>query len=119
MCLRHDALLKRRRAQSLYVWSAVGLCALLLLAAVYLPGFSAVLKLTHPRAEGWLLHRAARRPIGCGSGPEDLRRNECRKRLQCAENANLEQEREDHDRTRFHLQSVEASGIATANDSSD
>ena len=38
-----------------YVWGALGLCVVLLLAAVYLPGLSNVLKLTHPGSQGWLL----------------------------------------------------------------
>ena len=38
-----------------YVWGALGLCVVLLLAAVYVPVLSSVLKLTHPGTDGWLL----------------------------------------------------------------
>ena len=38
-----------------YIWSALGLCVLLLLAAVYVPLLSKVLKLTDPGLNGWLL----------------------------------------------------------------
>jgi P-type Ca2+ transporter type 2C len=38
-----------------YVWGALGICILLLLAAVYLPVLSDVLKLHAPGAKGWLL----------------------------------------------------------------
>jgi Ca2+-transporting ATPase len=38
-----------------YVWGAVAICTLLLLAAVYVPVLSAVLKVSHPGAPGWLV----------------------------------------------------------------
>ncbi|MCK4959102.1 MAG: HAD-IC family P-type ATPase, partial [Planctomycetes bacterium] len=38
-----------------YVWSALGLCVLLLIAAVYVPLLSKVLKLTDPGLNGWIL----------------------------------------------------------------
>jgi Ca2+-transporting ATPase len=38
-----------------YVWGALALCTLLLLAAVYLPGLAGVLSLADPGPEGWLL----------------------------------------------------------------
>jgi Ca2+-transporting ATPase len=41
--------------RNLYVWGALGLCVLLLLAAVYMPGLSSVLRPTHPGAMGWLV----------------------------------------------------------------
>ena len=38
-----------------WMWLAVATCILLLLAAVYLPWLSDVLKVSHPGADGWLL----------------------------------------------------------------
>jgi Ca2+-transporting ATPase len=38
-----------------FVWGAVALCSVLLLAAVYVPPLARVLKVTPPTAEGWLL----------------------------------------------------------------
>ena len=38
-----------------YVWGALALCVLLLLAAVYTPGLAEVLRLNHPGLAGWLL----------------------------------------------------------------
>jgi len=38
-----------------YVWAAIALCTLLLLAVVYLPGISAILKLTSPGLKAWAL----------------------------------------------------------------
>jgi Ca2+-transporting ATPase len=38
-----------------FVWGALGLCTLLLLGAVYLPGLSHVLKVANPGTAGWLL----------------------------------------------------------------
>jgi len=38
-----------------WIWLAVAICILLLLAAVYLPWLSDVLKVSHPGADGWLL----------------------------------------------------------------
>jgi Ca2+-transporting ATPase len=40
---------------NIYVWSALALCTALLLAAVYTPGVSAVLRLTAPGLTGWVL----------------------------------------------------------------
>jgi Ca2+-transporting ATPase len=42
-----------------YVWGALGLCVVLLLAAVYMPLLANVLKLTNPGTKGWLLVIAA------------------------------------------------------------
>jgi Ca2+-transporting ATPase len=41
--------------RSPWVWGAVGLCAALLLLAVYLPGLSQVLRLPPPDPRGWLV----------------------------------------------------------------
>ena len=38
-----------------YIWAALAICAVLLLAAVYLPGLSDVLNTVNPGADGWLL----------------------------------------------------------------
>jgi Ca2+-transporting ATPase len=38
-----------------FLWGALALCILLLLAAVYLPGLAGVLKVVRPSLEGWLL----------------------------------------------------------------
>jgi P-type Ca2+ transporter type 2C len=38
-----------------YIWGALALCTLLLIAAVYLPGLSTVLKVTDPGWKGWLV----------------------------------------------------------------
>jgi Ca2+-transporting ATPase len=38
-----------------FLWGALALCILLLLAAVYLPGLAGVLKVVRPSREGWLL----------------------------------------------------------------
>jgi len=52
---RGTTLLHNDVVRNPYVWGAVGLCVLLLLAAVYMPGLSNVLKLSHPGAKGWLV----------------------------------------------------------------
>ena len=41
--------------RNVWIWLAVAICMLLLLAAVYLPQLSAVLEISHPGTEGWLL----------------------------------------------------------------
>ena len=38
-----------------FIWGALGLCTVLLLAVVYLPGLAEVLKLERPGADGWTL----------------------------------------------------------------
>lgn len=45
--------------RNIYVWGALALCVLILLAAVYLKGLSSVLSLSPPGASGWLLIIAA------------------------------------------------------------
>ena len=52
---RGTTLFRNDVVRSLYVWGAIGLCVLLLMAAVYMPGLSDVLKLSHPGAKGWLV----------------------------------------------------------------
>ncbi|MHC4714054.1 MAG: cation-translocating P-type ATPase, partial [Planctomycetota bacterium] len=47
--LRNDVTLNR------WVWAALGLCTVLLVAAVYLPGLSDVLRLEDPGVRGWAL----------------------------------------------------------------
>ena len=41
--------------RNIWVWAAVLLCMLLIVAAVYVPGLATVLQLEHPGREGWLL----------------------------------------------------------------
>jgi len=41
--------------RNLWVWAAVVLCVLLVLAAVYMPVLATVLELEHPGRDGWLL----------------------------------------------------------------
>lgn len=48
-------LFKNEVVENPYIWSALGLCVILLLAAVYVPLLSEVLKLTDPGLKGWLL----------------------------------------------------------------
>jgi Ca2+-transporting ATPase len=50
-----STLLRNDVVRNRYVWSATGICTLLLLAAVYIPLFSGVLKLSPPDMRGWLL----------------------------------------------------------------
>lgn len=50
---RKTGLLDNEIVKNPYVWAALGLCTVLLLAAVYLPGFSRILHLTHPGPGGW------------------------------------------------------------------
>lgn len=38
-----------------FVWGALGLCTVLILAAVYIPGIATVLKVTNPGMKGWIL----------------------------------------------------------------
>jgi Ca2+-transporting ATPase len=38
-----------------FVWGALGICIILILAAVYVPVFSQVLRVFHPGKEGWIL----------------------------------------------------------------
>jgi Ca2+-transporting ATPase len=48
-------LFKNEVVENPYIWAALGLCILLLLAAVYVPLLSEVLKLTNPGLNGWIL----------------------------------------------------------------
>jgi Ca2+-transporting ATPase len=41
--------------RNLYVWGAIVLCTILILAAVYIPVFADVLSVVHPGKEGWIL----------------------------------------------------------------
>lgn len=50
-----SAFLRNDITRNSFVWSALGLCIVLLLAAVYLPGFADVLHVVHPEKEGWIL----------------------------------------------------------------
>jgi Ca2+-transporting ATPase len=50
-----SALLRNDVSRNPFVWGALALCAALLLAAVYLPGLSLVLKLVDPGTGGWSL----------------------------------------------------------------
>ncbi|MFC1682937.1 cation-translocating P-type ATPase [Candidatus Zixiibacteriota bacterium] len=50
---RGSRLLRNEITQNPFVWAALAMCSGLLLASVYLPGLSDVLKLTHPGAKGW------------------------------------------------------------------
>ena len=60
-------LFKNEIVENPYVWAALGLCVLLLLAAVYVPLLSEVLKLTNPGLNGWILIIAAS-SIPCVAG---------------------------------------------------
>ena len=48
-------LFKNEVVENPYIWAALGLCILLLLAVVYVPLLSEVLKLTNPGLNGWIL----------------------------------------------------------------
>lgn len=52
---RGSRLLDNEITGNRFVWGALGLCTLLLLGAVYLPGLSHVLKVSHPGTTGWLI----------------------------------------------------------------
>ncbi|MEF8874123.1 MAG: cation-transporting P-type ATPase [Candidatus Thermoplasmatota archaeon] len=47
--------LKNEVTRNKYVWGALGLCTLILVAAVYLPGISTVLRTEDPGLVGWML----------------------------------------------------------------
>ena len=53
------SLFRNEIVENAYVWAALGLCVILLLAAVYVPLLSGVLELTDPGPSGWLLVAAA------------------------------------------------------------
>lgn len=60
-----------------YAWGALGLCVLLLLTAVYLPGLPNVLKLTQPGSQGWLMEIGfSLVPLTVGRPVKGLKRNE-------------------------------------------
>jgi P-type Ca2+ transporter type 2C len=50
-----SGLLRNEITRNRYVWGALGLCVLLLLAAVYLPILSTALGTVAPGLSGWLL----------------------------------------------------------------
>lgn len=52
---RGTTLLHNDVVRNPYVWGAIVICVLLLLAAVYLPGLAVILHLGHPGYQGWLL----------------------------------------------------------------
>jgi len=47
--------IKNEVVQNLYVWGALLLCILLLLAAIYIPGLANILQVTDPGLDGWAL----------------------------------------------------------------
>jgi Ca2+-transporting ATPase len=52
---RGSSFLRNDITKNPFIWGALGLCILLLLATVYVPVFANVLSLTHPGKEGWVL----------------------------------------------------------------
>ncbi len=46
---------KNEITRNSWIWAAIGLCTMLILAAVYTPLFAAVLQLSSPGAAGWLV----------------------------------------------------------------
>jgi Ca2+-transporting ATPase len=52
---RDSSFLRNDITKNPFIWGALGLCTILLLTVVYLPGFADVLNLTHPGKEGWVL----------------------------------------------------------------
>lgn len=52
---RGTRLLRNEITTNPYVWSALGLCVVLLLLALYVPFLAAVLRLVRPGAEGWVV----------------------------------------------------------------
>ena len=56
---RASGLLDNEIVENPWIWGALGLCLLLLLAAVYVPGLNTVLKVTDPGLSGWSLVAAA------------------------------------------------------------
>ena len=54
-----------------FVWGAIGLCAGLLLATVYVDGLRDVLRITKPGAQGWLASAGDEPcPVGGGTGDQ-------------------------------------------------
>ena len=73
---RRSSLLAREVAGNLYVWGALGLCAAMLLLAVYVPPVARALRLVDPGVRGWgvvaamsLAPLAAGRSCGAPAGP--------------------------------------------------
>ncbi len=52
---KNSALIKNEVTQNPYIWGAIGLCVMLILAAVYMPVLSNVLNTVEPGFIGWLL----------------------------------------------------------------
>jgi P-type Ca2+ transporter type 2C len=52
---RASGVLDNEIVRNPWIWGALALCVLLLLAAVYVPGLNTVLKVTDPGLSGWLL----------------------------------------------------------------
>ncbi|NND69980.1 MAG: cation-transporting P-type ATPase [Rhodothermales bacterium] len=52
---RESRFLRNEITRNPYVWGALGLCVLLVLGAVYVPGLSDVLRVTHPSLSEWVL----------------------------------------------------------------
>jgi Ca2+-transporting ATPase len=50
-----STLLKNDIVRNPFIWGALGLCTVLLLAAVYIPAFAQVLRVVDPGKEGWIL----------------------------------------------------------------
>lgn len=57
-----------------FVWGALGLCSLLLFAALYLPGISTALRMVPPGANGWLIiFGMSLVPLVIGQGLKQIR----------------------------------------------
>ena len=52
---RGSGVFKNDITRNSFVWGALALCTGLLVAAVYLPGLSYVLRVCHPGLKGWIL----------------------------------------------------------------
>ncbi len=50
-----SSLFKNDIVKNLYVWGAILLCILLLLAAIYIPPLASLLKITSPGVKGWTI----------------------------------------------------------------
>jgi Ca2+-transporting ATPase len=50
-----SGLLRNEVTRNPWVWGAVGVCIALLIATVYLPGLSDLLRTAEPGADGWML----------------------------------------------------------------
>jgi P-type Ca2+ transporter type 2C len=56
---RESGVLDNEIVRNPWIWGALALCLVLLLAAVYVPGLNTVLKVTDPGLNGWILVAAA------------------------------------------------------------